>query len=116
MSNVSTITNNPTITSKTRLVEKDEKYPTHLIEMYKFMERYRKKNGFVPSNREMVEEGYGSSTSVIRYYYDRMEEFGMIQCSYKIARGICLFTRDDWHERRAKKNNDKEIRNGEKKN
>ncbi len=52
--------------------------PQRLIEIYRHMEAYQKKHGFGVSNREMVLAGFASSTSVIRYYYGRMEALNMI--------------------------------------
>lgn len=57
--------------------------PQRLLEIYRYMEAYQKEHGFGISNREMVMAGYASSTSVIRYYYGRMEALKMI-CQPKL--------------------------------
>lgn len=49
-----------------------------LIEIYRHMDAYQKEHGFGVSNREMILAGFASSTSVIRYYYGRMEALKMI--------------------------------------
>ena len=52
--------------------------PQRLIEIYRYMEAYQKQHKVGVSNREMILAGFASSTSVIRYYYGRMEALKMI--------------------------------------
>lgn len=80
---------------RTRIVP-GERYPRHLVLMYEFMEKYIKENQYPPTNREMVDHGFAKSTSVIRFYYGRMEEYGMIQYIPGISRGIRMHPRTDW--------------------
>ena len=79
-----------------------EVYPAHLIAMYNFMEEYVKKNQYPPSNREMVDNEFATSTSVIRHYYDWMQRFGMIEVVPGISRGIRLHPRTDWQKHETK--------------
>lgn len=73
-----------------------ETFPKHLVEMYEFMEAYKAVNGYPPSNREMVDHKFAASTSVIRFYYDRMVAYGMIEVTPGIARGIRLHPKKEW--------------------
>lgn len=92
-----------------------ETYPSHLVAMYDYMEKYMAKFRYAPSNRELTGEptksgfagndfpfpeshpkGFATSTSVIRYYLTLMQEFGMIERDPKISRGIRLIPRADW--------------------
>ncbi len=73
-----------------------ETFPKHLVAMYDFMEAYKAVNGYPPSNREMVNHKFAASTSVIRFYYDRMVMYGMIEVIPGIARGIRLHPKKEW--------------------
>jgi hypothetical protein len=64
--------------------------PAFLLRMYRWMKEYSDRVGAPPSNLEVVAEGYASSTSTARYYYDRMVEYGMIAITPNISRGIKL--------------------------
>lgn len=83
-------------------VATDREVPEHFERMVDYMREYRNHHGYVPSNREMVEAGFGSSTSVVRYYYDRMAELNMIQIDKGIARGIRILPRSQWKKREVK--------------
>ena len=70
----------------------------HLVAIHRFMEEFWKEHRYGASNRDIVEAGFASSTSVVRYYYDRMEKLGMISIprieidgrKFTPARGIIL--------------------------
>lgn len=67
--------------------------PEKLIALYRWIEEYRAEHGYSPSNREVAEAfpdkgGNPLSTSVVRYYYERMEEQNMIRYDRNISRGI----------------------------
>lgn len=64
--------------------------PEKLVEIYQWIEKYIEQRGFPPTIMEMVDEGFGPSTSVIRYYLARMTEEGMIEVTPRISRGIRL--------------------------
>lgn len=93
------------MTYKTRLLP-GEDFPSHLVEMYNYMEAYVQKKGFPPSVRELTgldetnsethQNGFASSTSVTRYYLARMQSFGMIEVTPRISRGIRLIPRKQW--------------------
>lgn len=85
----------PRPTPRTR-PEPGQIYPEHFVRVYEFIEEYIQTNKFPPSNREMVDAGLASSTSVLRYYYERMEKYGMIEIIPKIARGMRIFPRSKW--------------------
>lgn len=70
--------------------------PEHYERMVDFMAKYRRLHGYMPSNREMVEAGFASSTSVVRYYYGEMVDYNMIQVDFGIARGIRIMPRNKW--------------------
>ncbi len=55
-----------------------------------FMQRYQKKFGYPPSIREICEETSISSTSVVNYYLDQLENWGYIKREKNISRGITL--------------------------
>ena len=73
-----------------------ESYPAHLVAMYEFIEGYIAVNQYPPTNREMVDHKFAKSTSVIRFYYERMILYGMIEVIPGIARGIRIHPRKEW--------------------
>ena len=67
--------------------------PEHLAEVCQFIREYRDEHGYSPNNREVAEafpttDGNPRSTMVVRYWYTRMVEAGMIRCDPGIARGV----------------------------
>lgn len=52
--------------------------------------RFQRVNGYQPSIREICEKAQISSTSVVNYYLDQLEEMGFIQRDDRISRGIRL--------------------------
>jgi len=62
--------------------------PEYLLKMYAFMQEYFKKNQRHVAISELVDAGFATSTSVVRYYFERMEEFGMIERTFGISRGV----------------------------
>ncbi len=55
-----------------------------------FMGSFQKKFGYPPSIREICEETSISSTSVVNYYLDQLENWGYIKREKNISRGITL--------------------------
>jgi len=53
--------------------------PAKLLEIYRFMKEFEEIHECKPADIELVDAGIASSTSVIRYYYDRLEEMKMIR-------------------------------------
>lgn len=96
------------MTYKTRLLPGEE-HPAHLVKMYDYMENHlreygyppsvRELTGLEPSNTETYQKGFASSTSVIRFYLARMQDFGMIFITPRVARGIKLIPRKQWKKR-----------------
>jgi hypothetical protein len=67
--------------------------PEHLAEVCQFIRDYRDEHGYSPNNRELAEafptpEGFPRSTAVVRYWYRRMVEAGLIRYDPGIARGV----------------------------
>jgi repressor LexA len=54
------------------------------------LDRFQKKNGYPPSIREIGEKADISSTSVVNYYLDQLEEMGYIERDGRVSRGIRL--------------------------
>lgn len=54
------------------------------------LERYQKEVGYPPSIREIGKEANISSTSVVNYYLNQLEEDGYIERDRKISRGVRL--------------------------
>lgn len=52
------------------------------------LENFQQKNGYPPSIREICEQADISSTSVVSYYLDNLEDKGYIERDSKISRGI----------------------------
>lgn len=73
--------------------------PAKLIDIYRHIEEYVRTHGYPPSSLEMVEAGFGSSTSVVHYFFLRMEQEGMMEITPRIARGIRLLPLEDASER-----------------
>lgn len=61
--------------------------PQYYLRMYEFMQEYHAKNGFSVSIGEMVEAGFATSTSVIRFYLNHMEKLKMIRQPKLIRNG-----------------------------
>lgn len=52
--------------------------------------RFQKQNGYPPSIREICDKAGISSTSVVNYYLDQLEEMGYIERDGRVSRGIRL--------------------------
>jgi repressor LexA len=52
--------------------------------------RFQKMNGYPPSIREICDKAEISSTSVVNYYLDQLEEMGYIERDGRVSRGIRL--------------------------
>lgn len=83
-----------------------EDYPSHLVAIYEYIAHYiagrgyppsvRELTGIDPANTETYQQGFASSTSVLRYYLAKMQIFGMIYVTPRVSRGIRLIPRKDW--------------------
>jgi repressor LexA len=56
----------------------------------KFLEKFQEENGFPPSIREIGENTNISSTSVVNYYLNQLEEMKYIERESNVSRGIRL--------------------------
>ncbi len=54
----------------------------------KFLEKFQAENGFPPSIREIGENTNISSTSVVNYYLNQLEEMNFIERESNVSRGI----------------------------
>lgn len=54
------------------------------------LERFQKRNGYPPSIREICEKADISSTSVVNYYLNQLEDKGYIERDSRVSRGIRL--------------------------
>lgn len=54
------------------------------------LERFQNQNGYPPSIREICEKTNISSTSVVNYYLNQLEETGYIERDGRVSRGIRL--------------------------
>jgi repressor LexA len=54
------------------------------------LESFQQKFGYPPSIREICDKAYISSTSVVNYYLDQLEELGYIERDQGVSRGIRL--------------------------
>lgn len=54
------------------------------------LERFQNQNGYPPSIRELCEKTNISSTSVVNYYLNQLEESGYIERDGRVSRGIRL--------------------------
>jgi repressor LexA len=54
------------------------------------IERFHDQNGYPPSIREICEKADISSTSVVNYYLEQLEEMGMIERDRRVSRGVRL--------------------------
>jgi len=57
------------------------------IAILEYMERFSNVHGYMPSFRELALK-FGTSTSVISYYLDQLEESGWIARTPNVARSI----------------------------
>lgn len=56
----------------------------------KVMEEFQEKVGYPPSIREICDQARISSTSVVNYYLEQLEELGYIERDKQVSRGIRL--------------------------
>jgi repressor LexA len=54
------------------------------------LDSFQKENGYPPAIREICDQAMISSTSVVNYYLDQLEEMGYIQRDQGVSRGIRL--------------------------
>jgi repressor LexA len=54
------------------------------------LERFQDQNGYPPSIREICEKTGISSTSVVNYYLEQLEEMGYIERDRRVSRGVRL--------------------------
>lgn len=54
------------------------------------LERFQNQNGYPPSIREICEKTDISSTSVVNYYLEQLEEMGYIERDRRVSRGVRL--------------------------
>jgi hypothetical protein len=71
--------------------------PAYLIRLWKWLKEYFDRNQRHATNREVVQAGFASSTSVVRYYYNAMVEYQMLKLDHGIARGIRLLLLEHAH-------------------
>lgn len=60
------------------------------IRVLEVLDRFQRKTGYPPSIREIKEKAQLSSTSVVNYYLDQLEEMGYIERDEHVSRGIRL--------------------------
>jgi repressor LexA len=60
------------------------------IKILEVLERFQNENGYPPSIREICDDANISSTSVVNYYLNQLEERGYIERDGKVSRGIRL--------------------------
>lgn len=67
----------------------------------RFLEMFQSENGFPPSIREIGENTHISSTSVVNYYLNQLEEMNYIERESNVSRGIRLIKKADGDLARA---------------
>jgi repressor LexA len=60
------------------------------IKVLEVLDRFQRKSGYPPSIREIKDKAQLSSTSVVNYYLDQLEEMGYIERDQHVSRGIRL--------------------------
>ena len=60
------------------------------IRVLEVLDRFQRKAGYPPSIREIKDKAQLSSTSVVNYYLDQLEEMGYIERDEHVSRGIRL--------------------------
>jgi len=60
------------------------------IKILQVLDRFQRKSGYPPTIREICEKTEISSTSVVNYYLERLEEMGYIERDTHVSRGIRL--------------------------
>jgi SOS-response transcriptional repressor LexA len=63
-----------------------------LVRMHHWINKYKREHGYPPAIQELVDAGFAASTSVITYYFDRMQSLGMMERDFNIPRGIRLLS------------------------
>jgi repressor LexA len=62
------------------------------VRILEVLDNFQKKNGYPPSIRQICEKAFISSTSVVNYYLDQLEEMGYIERDQGVSRGIRLIS------------------------
>ena len=65
------------------------------IKILEVLDTFQQKNGYPPSIREICQKAEISSTSVVNYYLDRLEETGYIERDGRVSRGIRVLRQPD---------------------
>jgi repressor LexA len=60
------------------------------VRILEVLDNFQRKSGYPPSIREICEKASISSTSVVNYYLDQLEEMGYIERDQGVSRGIRL--------------------------
>lgn len=60
------------------------------IRVLEVLDRFQRKSGYPPSIREIKDKAQLSSTSVVNYYLDQLEDMGYIERDEHVSRGIRL--------------------------
>ncbi len=60
------------------------------VRVLEVLDRFQRRSGYPPSIREIQEEAELSSTSVVNYYLDQLEDMGLIERDEHKSRGIRL--------------------------
>jgi repressor LexA len=60
------------------------------VRILEVLDSFQKKNGYPPSIRQICDKASISSTSVVNYYLDQLEEIGYIERDQGVSRGIRL--------------------------
>ena len=87
-----------------------QEYPQHFLEMYQFLHDHQKRLGYPPTITEMVNNGFASSTSVIRYYLTKMQDLGMIKRPPNSRRAITIIPRRQWKRHATPQHNLREYK------
>ena len=61
-----------------------------LMRLYNEMDAYQQSNGYPPSLRDIMEMGFATTGSLVRYYYNEMVELGMMTYQPGIHRSARL--------------------------
>ena len=56
------------------------------IKVLEVLDRFQRKSGYPPSIREIKDKAQLSSTSVVNYYLDQLEEMGYIERDQHVSR------------------------------
>lgn len=77
-------------------IREGETRPAHFVKIWEYIVEYYRIHGYPPSQTEMREQGFASSSKVMQYYLLQMQDLGMLHITPRVSRGAVPVKRAQW--------------------